>query len=204
MGLLSTSIGLTRYHVNGKLKPPIIDTMSQKLKKNTIADIDKEDSEKAVGWTSFQSPYKPSFDDSAFVIGTYFVFSLRIDKKSIPTQVIKKYCLLEEARKLKEEGRDFLSRNEKKIIKENMISVLIQRVPATPNIYDLFWDFEKAILYFLSNQKSANEELENLFSKTFKLSLIRIFPYSMAELSTQLKPADKDALVKLTPTKFFK
>jgi recombination associated protein RdgC len=203
MGLLSNSIGLTRYHVNGALKPPILDTMAQKLKKNIVADIDKEDSEKAVGWTSFQSPYNPNFDDSSFVIGTYFVFSLRIDKKSIPSQVIKKHCLLEENRKLKEEGRDFLSRNEKKIIKESMISVLSQRVPATPNIYDLFWDYEKAIFYFLSNQKNANEELENLFSKTFKLSLVRMFPYSMAELTAKLKPADQDALVRLTPTKFF-
>ena len=203
MGLLSNSIGLTRYHVNGALKPPILDTMAQKLKKNIVADIDKEDSEKAVGWTSFQSPYNPNFDDSSFVIGTYFVFSLRIDKKSIPAGVIKKHCLLEEVRKLKEENRDFLSRNEKKIIKENIISVLSQRVPATPNIYDLFWDYEKAILYFLSNQKNANEELENLFSKTFKLSLVRLFPYSMAELTAKLNPSDNDALVRLTPTKFF-
>ena len=203
MGLLSTSIGLTRYHVNGELKPPILETMAKRLKKNMIVDIDREDSEKAVGWTSFQSPFNPNFDDSSFVVGTYFVFSLRLDKKSIPAQVIKKHCLQEEYRKLKEEGRDYLSRNEKKIIKENMISVLSQRVPATPNIYDLYWDYEKANLFFLSNQKSTNEELENLFSKTFKLTLVRLFPYSMAELTTQLNPSDKDLLVKLTPTQFF-
>ena len=203
MGLLSTSIGLTRYHVNGELKPPILETMAKRLKKNMIVDIDREDSEKAVGWTSFQSPFNPNFDDSSFVVGTYFVFSLRLDKKSIPSKVIKKHCLQEEDRKLKEEGRDYLSRNEKKIIKENMISVLSQRVPATPNIYDLYWDYEKANLFFLSNQKSTNEELENLFSKTFKLTLVRLFPYSMAELTTQLNPSDKDLLVKLTPTQFF-
>jgi DNA recombination-dependent growth factor C len=202
MGLLSTSIGLTRYNVKGTLEAPILDTIVKLLNKHTITDIDRKDSEKAVGWTSFQSPFNPNFQGSLFIIGTYFVFSLRIDKKNIPMKMIKKYCLMEEARKLKEGKRDFLSKNEKKIIKENVISVLSQRVPATPNVYDLIWDYENAKLYFLSNQKSANEELENLFSKTFHLSLIRLFPYSMAELTPKLTPAEKDLLAKSTPTQF--
>ena len=202
MGLLSTSIGLTRYNVKGRLKAPTLDTVLKLLRKHTITDIDRKDSEKAVGWTSFQTPFNPNFKGSLFIIGTYFVFSLRIDKKNIPVKMIKKHCLLEEARKLKEDERDFLSRNEKKMIKENVISVLSQRVPATPNVYDLFWDYENAKLYFLSNQKSANEELENLFPKTFSLSLIRLFPYSMAELTPKLTSSEKDLLVKLTPTKF--
>lgn len=202
MGLFSTSIGLTRYKVDGQLESPILENIADRLKKNTITDIDQEDSEKAVGWTSFQHPYNPNFDGSLFVIGTYFVFSLRIDKKSIPAKVIKKHCLLEEARKLKEDGRDYLSRNEKKMIKEHIISILSQRVPATPNTYDLVWDYEKAKLFFFSNQKNANEELENLFSKTFKLSLIRLFPYSMAEFFQELSSLEKDTISKLTPTNF--
>lgn len=202
MGLLSTSIGLTRYRVEGRLEAPLLETVSQLLIKNTIAEIDQEDSEKAVGWTSFQHPFNPNFDGSLFSIGTYFVFSLRVDKKSIPAKVIKKHCLLEEDRKLKEDGREYLSRNEKKMIKEKVIAILSQRVPATPNIYDLIWDYEKAKLYFFTNQKSANEELETLFSKTFKLTLIRLFPYSIAELSTQLDSMEKDVLSKLSPTKF--
>jgi DNA recombination-dependent growth factor C len=202
MGLLSTSIGLTRYNVKGTLEAPILDTIVKLLKKHTITDIDRQNSEKAIGWTSFQSPFNQNFQGSSFIIGTYFVFSLRIDKKNIPVKMIKKYCLMEEARKLKEDERDFLSKNEKKIIKENVISVLSQRVPATPNVYDLIWDYEKAKLYFLSNQKSANEELENLFSKTFHLSLIRLFPYSMAELTPKLTSAEKDLLAKSTPTQF--
>jgi DNA recombination-dependent growth factor C len=204
MGLLSASFGLTRYKVEGQLKTPILETVAQCLKKNTITEIDKEDSEKAVGWTSFQHPYNPNFDGSLFVIGTYFVFSLRIDKKSIPAKVVKKHCLVEEARKLKDDGRDYLSRSEKKLIKETIIAMLSQRIPATPNVYDLIWDYEEARLYFFTNQKSANEELENLFSKTFKLNLIRLFPYSMAELKADLSSADKDVFTQLTPTKFFK
>ncbi len=202
MGILSASLGLTRYKVEGKLDAPLLETVARCLEKNTISEIDQEDSEKAVGWTPFQHPFNPNFDGSLFVVGTYFVFSLRIDKKSIPAKVIKKHCILEESRKLKEDGRDYLSRNEKKMIKEQIIAVLSQRIPATPNIYDLIWDYENGNLTFFSNTKSANEELEALFSKTFKLTLIRLFPYSMAEYTQNLDPNEKDMIAKLTPTSF--
>jgi recombination associated protein RdgC len=202
MGLLSSSISINRYKVDGKLKTPIIDTIMAALKKNSIAEIDQEASEQAIGWTSFRSPFRPDFEGSSFVVGTYLVFSLRIDKKSIPAKVIQKHCALEESKKLSDSGREFLSRNEKKMIKEHVIHVLSLRIPATPNVYDLLWDYENGRLYFFSNLKSANEALENLFRQSFDLSLIRLFPYSMAYLMDGPSGTQRDALQKLTPTTF--
>jgi recombination associated protein RdgC len=202
MGLLSSSISINRYKVDGKLKTPIIDTIMAALKKNSIAEIDQEASEQAIGWTSFMSPFRPDFEGSSFVVGTYLVFSLRIDKKSIPAKVIQKHCALEESKKLSDSGREFLSRNEKKMIKEHVIHVLSLRIPATPNVYDLLWDYENGRLYFFSNLKTANEALENLFRQSFDLSLIRLFPYSMAYLMDGPSGTQRDALQKLTPTTF--
>ena len=105
MGLLSSSISVNRYRVDGRLKTPITDTILAALKKNSIADIDQEAADQAIGWTSFKSPFRPDFEGSSFVIGTYLIFSLRIDKKSIPAKIIQKHCALEEARKLAESGR---------------------------------------------------------------------------------------------------
>jgi len=56
-------------------------------------------------------------------------------------------------------------------------------------------------LYFFSTLKSANEELETLFLKTFNLSLIRLFPYTMAELQMKLTNRQKDLLLNISPTK---
>jgi DNA recombination-dependent growth factor C len=202
MGLLSSSLSINRYKVDGKLKTPITNTILEALKKFCIAEIDQEPSEQAIGWTSFRNPFRPDFEGSSFLIGTYLIFSLRIDKKSIPAKIIQKHCALEEAKKLSESGRDFLTRNEKKMIKEHVINVLSLRIPATPNVYDLFWDYEKGLLYFFSNLKSANEALENLFRQSFDLTLIRLFPYSMAYLMDGLSASQKDALLKLTPSSF--
>jgi hypothetical protein len=83
-----------------------------------------------------------------------------------------------------------------------VIHTLSLRIPATPNVYDLIWNYEDASVYFFSNLKEANEELETLFAKSFKLTLIRLFPFTMADLNAGLNDADRDILSKLSPTRF--
>ncbi len=202
MGILSSSVSITRYHVDGKIKKNTLNTVIEGLKKNTIQEIDNEPLEKVSGWTSFDSPYMPDFETHSCIIGSSIVFSLRIDKKSIPSKVIKKYYTLEVAKKLAETGREHLSRNEKKSIKENVTQMLNHRIPATPNIYDVIWHYEASELWFLSNLKAANEELETLFVKSFNLHLIRLFPYTMADLKADLSDKEKDIMTKLSSTSF--
>jgi recombination associated protein RdgC len=184
MGLLSATTSLSRYKVDGKLDDPIIDSIAAGLKKNIITDIDGNPSDRAVGWSSFHDPFKPDFDGSSFMIGTAIVFALRIDKKSIPNKMIQKHVAAESAKRLDELGRDFLSANEKKMIKDHVINLLSLKMPATP--------------WFFSNLKSANEELETLFIKSFGVSLVRSIPYTMAALDKRLTTAEQDALNKLS------
>ena len=202
MGLLSSTVSITRYRVEGQLEEPILETMARCLKKNAIPKVDDDISEKTVGWTSFDKPFNPDFEGSSFVIGTYFVFSLRIDKKSIASSVIKKYCDVEAAKRLSETGRQYLSRDERKMIKEHITNVLTLRVPAIPSVCDIVWNYEAASLWFYSTVKSANEELESLFFKSFELSLIRLFPFTAADLVMGLSDTQRDILVRLSATDF--
>ena len=204
MSILSSTVSITRYKVQGKISAPIIDTISDGLKRNTILEIDNQISDKAIGWTSFENPFQPDFEGSSFVYGNYFVFALRIDKKNIAAKVLKKHYTMEVAKRMADSGRDFLSKNEKKLVKEHVISQLSVRIPATPSIYDLVWNYEESMLWFFSNLKAANEELETLFSKSFNLSLIRLFPYTAAQLSAGLSDSQLDELNKISPTQFVK
>ena len=200
MGLLSSTVSITRYSVEGKLEKPVLETIAKCLKKNVIRDDDASD--RIVGWTSFDRPFNPDFEGSSFLIGTYFVFSLRIDKKTVPRSLIKKECALETARRLAATGRKYLSRDEKKMVKEHVTSALTLRIPATPNVHDLIWNHEESFLWFFSTLKSANEELETLFFRSFQLPVIRLFPYTTADLVMGLSGAQRDILLKLSATVF--
>jgi DNA recombination-dependent growth factor C len=202
VGLLSQSVSVTRYHVRGRLKDPVLETIGAALGRNTIRDIDSDVAEKTSGWTSFDKPFSPDFAGSDHIIGPYLVFSLRVDKKSIPPKIVTKHCTIEEAKRQADSARRFFSRSEKKMVKEAILHSLCLRIPATPHVYDLVWHYEEGRLWFFSNLKAANEELETLFSDSFDLSLIRIFPYTAAEIDAGLSNSEIDRLNQLTPALF--
>jgi DNA recombination-dependent growth factor C len=204
MGVLSSSVSITRYRVQGEIEDAFMETVTAALKNNTIREIDNEPDDKSVGWTSFQNPFKPDFEGSSFVIGTHLIFSLRIDKKTLPAKVVDKQVKMAIAKRLEQSEREALHRNEKSEIKDEVLRRLYMRVPATPNMYDLIWNYEQKVLWFFTNLKAANEELETLFSKSFKLSLVRMFPYTEALMSADLADDQKDRLEKLSPATFYR
>lgn len=202
MTLLSSSVSISRYRVNGMIREPVLDTVAKGLKDNTITEIDEGVAEKRSGWSSVENPFKPDFTGSSFVYGAYFIFSLRIDRKTLSSKVVQKYIALETNKRLAKTGREFLTAHEKQLLKDHVVNLLTLRVPAIPNVHDIIWDHAATTLWFFSNQKAANEELETLFIKSFQVPLIRLFPYTLGELTMELSDSQKDALTKLTPTAF--
>lgn len=202
MGILSASVSITRYKVEGIFKGPIVDSVLDGLKRNTIAEIDKEVLEMTAGWTSTNKPFFPDFEGSSFIVGPYFIFSLRIDSKRVPSKVVQKYVSMEITKKLSESGREYLSREEKRMIKDNITNMLYRRVPAVPDIYDLIWDNEAKQVWFFSNRKSVNETVETLFLKSFSLTLVRMFPYTSALFEAGLPESKQDVLTGLSQTGF--
>ena len=202
MGLISSTHSMSRYHIEGEFDGSTMEAVRDGLIQNAIPEIESEYDDISAGWTPFESPYKPDFEKYSFIFGTYFLFSLRIDKKSIPSKLVQKNMTLEIDKKKKESGRDFISKNEKAEIKEMVLDILMHKIPSIPNIYDILWSYEEKTLILFSTQKAANELFETLFLKSFNHKPIRIFPYTMVEKLGNLTDAEKDRFLTLSPLKF--
>jgi DNA recombination-dependent growth factor C len=138
------------------------------LIQHAIPKMENEYEEISAGWTPLESPYLPDFEKFSFVFGSYFLFSLRIDKKSIPAKLVHKQMAIEIEKKKADSGRDFISKNEKSEIKETIMDVLMHKMPSIPNVYDVLWDYDAKTLFLLTTQKAANEFFETIFFKSFK------------------------------------
>jgi DNA recombination-dependent growth factor C len=202
MGFLSATQSMSRYHVKDRFDTEPMEQVRNGLIRYAIPSMENEYEEISAGWTPFESPYLPDFENFSFVFGTIFLFSLRIDKKSIPAKLVQKQMALEIQKKKQSSGRDFVSKNEKAEIKETVMEVLMHKMPAIPNVYDVLWDYEAGELTLFSTQKAANEFFETLFFKSFNLKPIRLFPYTLVETSSGFSAADKDRIMTLTPLHF--
>lgn len=116
--------------------------------------------------------------------------------------MVQKYTALETLKKLSKTDRKFLSRDEKRMIKDHVLSLLYQQTPATPAVFDLVWNYEEGWVWFFSNLKGANETIESHFLESFGLTLVRLFPYTTAMLLSGLSEGQKDILGNLTPEGF--
>ncbi|MBC8439734.1 MAG: recombination-associated protein RdgC [Deltaproteobacteria bacterium] len=202
MGLISSTHSVSRYHIDGKIEGSITEEVRNGLIKHSIPKIESEYDEISAGWTPVESPYNPDFNKFSFLFGTYFLFSLRIDKKSIPAKLIQKYMAIEIEKKKEKSGRDFISKNEKSEIKELVIDVLMHKIPAIPSVYDVLWNYEEKNLYLYTTQKAANEFFETIFLKSFNLKPIRLFPYTIVETKSKFSNLQKDRIQTLVPLKY--
>jgi DNA recombination-dependent growth factor C len=202
MGLISSSHSVSRYHIDGKIDGPVTEHVLNNLVKYSIPAIENEYDEISAGWVPLESPYHPDFSKFSFQFGTYFLFSLRIDKKSIPAKLIQKYMAIEIEKKKEKSGRDFVSKNEKTEIKEQVTDILMHKIPAIPSIYDVLWNVEENLVYFYTTQKAANELFETIFFKSFGLKPIRLFPYTIIVTRSDFSDSKKEQAQSLVPVSY--
>jgi recombination associated protein RdgC len=148
MGFLSATLSMSRYHIQNTFENEPMEQVRNGLIKNAIPKLESEYEEISAGWTPFESPFLPDFEKFSFVFGNYFLFSLRIDKKSIPAKLVQKQMAIEIEKKKEKSGRDFISKNEISEIKEMVMDVLMHKMPSIPNVYDVLWNYESADLFF--------------------------------------------------------
>lgn len=202
MGLISSTHAVSRYHIDGKIEGSVTQEILDGLIKYSIPKIENEYDEISAGWTPVESPYNPDFEKYSYQFGTYYLFSLRVDKKSIPAKVIQKHMAIEIEKKKEKSGRDVISKNEKTEIKEHVIDILMHKIPSVPSIYDVLWNYEDNIVYLYTTQKAANELFETLFLKSFGLKAIRLFPYTIIQTRSDFSDDKKEQTQSLVPVSY--
>jgi hypothetical protein len=193
MGLLTSTSSFLRYKIENESQEFSLEKIRLCLKENQFPEIlDSEMTEAVSGWTSYENHFDPDFESDHINYGNYILFCLRIDKKSVPKKIIDKHMAIESKKIMQETNKDYLSKNEKRKLKEDIILRLSLQMPSIPDVYDVLWMPEKKEIMFFSTQKSINEIFETLFRLTFKTSIIRLFPYTKVYFDKEISDTKKD------------
>ena len=81
---------------------------------------------------------------------------------------------------LLKKGRERLSRKERTELKEVVARKLRRQLTPTTRAVDLSWSLDEGVVRFFSQARVAAGTMEELFTRTFELKLVRETPYTLA------------------------
>ena len=125
-------------------------------------------------------------------------FALRVDIARVPPRILEIELRKETRKLLQETGRQRLSSAQRRELKDAVKDKLKRQVFPSIQVFDLVWDTAKQVLYFASLSVKARERVEDLFKKSFGLSLIPLIPYIRAEELLET-PDQKRSLENIRP-----
>jgi DNA recombination-dependent growth factor C len=200
MGLIKGSTSFVRFSVEGNLPENPWEFIAERVLLFSFKDIDDSIEENSLGWVSIFNMFDGEFQYASYASGNFVTLSLRFDERKVSAPILKKFVLKEEERIKREKQIPKISKSMKAEIKERICSELIHKAMPLPSVFDVSWNLaDSTLLFFTTNQK-AQTLLEDLFKKTFNLSLIQQVPYNTAE--NLLNREDVNLLSTVTPDVF--
>lgn len=183
MGFVNASVSFTRFRISDPVTEKLIQEVPERLRKHAFVDIDDLPEMHSQGWVSFEDFLDTSWTQAPPQKGNYFVFSLRVDNRKIPSGVIRKQLALalrKEMEDMRAHNKTFISRERKKEIKEQVLLKLKQRFLPVPGEFNVIWLLEKNEVWFASTQNSMIDLFMEEFLQTFELRLDQLTPYWLA------------------------
>lgn len=126
--------------------------------------------EKSTGTVVFEDYRSTNFDPGNVEFGEYVVFSIRIDERKIPGAALNKQvedAIDKEMAEAKKEGKNFISRDRKREIKEQVKLRLRAHTVPTPKVADVWWNTKTNLLFLTDKSKGFVEALDDVFRTAF-------------------------------------
>ena len=184
MAFLNPSCSFTRFRVRDSIPEEFWPTLPEKLKQFAFHDIDELPEERSFGWVSFDDMLDTEWRESQPYKGRFIVFSLRLDTRRIAAAILKKHlaiALKEEQRRMLELNKQYIARERRKEIKEQVILKLRQRCLPVPAEFNVIWSPERNEVWFGSTHGKMIDLFMDYFQQSFELHLEQITPQILAE-----------------------
>jgi len=183
LSILSASLGLTRYRIIEDVPKDLLQQIPEKLNKFCFVDIDATADERSFGWSNIDDMLDMNWTQSPPEKAEYFTFGLRLDTRRIPPAVLKKHytiALNKELEHNKEQGKNFVSRDRKRELKEQVTLRLRARTLPIPAMFDIIWNPASNKIYLTTTNSKVRALFEDYFTLTFDLNLEPLTPFFMA------------------------
>jgi recombination associated protein RdgC len=188
MGLHKGTLTFSRYRINGRLPDHFPDFFNERIRRHAFESLWRTSDEKAAGWTALDDPLDTEFQFASYAQGRYLLFSLRIDRKSVPPALLKLRIAEAEQSKRQETGQKRLYREQREAIREAVRLELLGRALPAPAFHEICWSPADNRLSFGSLSDKLFDEFQELFRESFGLTLTPAVPWEGVPAEQQPAP----------------
>jgi len=178
MGLLKGNITFSRFRVLGSMPDPFDEFFAERIHRFAFQNLWRTADEKIKGWISAEDCTDSDFPFASYAHGKYLLFSLRIDRKTIPPSLFKLRVAETEQKQLKESGQKKLYREQQEAIRDSVHLELLAKALPVPSFYDVCWSVKERMLTFFSLSERVGTELQEFFRDSFSLTLAPYTPWN--------------------------
>lgn len=180
MGFLARSVSLMRYRIKDEMEGSFWDSIHEGVRRGAFKEVEGGGDIVGFGWTSLDDFTDFAFEGASYHIGDYVALSMRVDTARVPAKALE-IRFKAESRKLLEQTRQRrLSFQQTKELKDRLKEELQSQVLPSIQVFDLVWNTSERVAYFGSHSVKAREQVEDLFKKSFGLTIIPLIPYLVA------------------------
>ncbi|MEZ0230070.1 MAG: hypothetical protein ACAI25_15715, partial [Planctomycetota bacterium] len=122
-------------------------------------------------WIAPDHLFDGEFDAIKMGRGHYMCFALRIDSRKVPGSLLAAHIAMEEKAWKEANAAEKIPGAKRREIKREIKAKLLEETPPSQRAFGVFWRVKSKKLFFQSTSKGANNELIELFARTFDLGL---------------------------------
>jgi len=188
MPFLKRSCPITRYRLLEQPTREHLQHAVEDLARHGFRSIDTLPDELSAGWVNFDDPTDSEWRTSAPERLAHLVWTLRMDKRSVPAKLVDVRTRLEIKKFLERRRAEiqekvlipFANKDEKAEIRDRVRLALLSQAAPVPNMADVVWitpaNATPAEVWLCATTPALLEHFSFLFKQTFNLAVLPISP----------------------------
>jgi hypothetical protein len=198
--ILSGSFTGRRHRVAGKPPADPAKQFARALARSAFVPIDPaSDKTRVLGWVNPRAILDESFTWDQVSFGRQVVLGLRIDTRRVSRAMLRARLEQALAARRREKPGARITREERGRVAQALEAEMLAQTPASTTVHELWWNVAESVVWFSSTASKANEEMQELFERTFDLRLIPMAPFTLAEAHTERTGKGGGALERAEP-----
>ena len=200
MAILKGAMTVRRFKVVGDVSAGSRDRWRDQLQEHAFRDPPQQSWEEAEGWCQVHNLLDTDFSDfNRWHYDDYVLFALRVDKKTLPSKLLRAHVDKKVEEWCKERNVERAPAQVKRDIKDALSEEWLKRVLPRVRITEACWCVSEEWLLLHSHAESTAERFTKRFHRTFGLELVEWGPLDHLDASDDDLAAD---LLNLPATSF--